>query len=197
MLVKRTNIIEEGKQQLISRYRDTNVACMLGAYLKQFQDIEDTIFKIHADTWLDSSEGAQLDNFGEIVNVKRLEATDERYLKRIKAAIVRYQSEGTREDIISAMSMLTQARRVQVDPLFPAKVKITVVGGEGGLGTPSEVFETLKNVVADGIGIALYQIAKDPPFCFNEDPDPLGAGFGSDTDPEAGGYFADEQLTYR
>ena len=170
---------------------------MLVAYLQQFQEVENAIKAVEGDTWLDTSDGMQLDTYGEILNVKRLGNIDEDYIKRIKAAIIKYQSEGTREDIIAAMNLLARPRRVQVNAVFPAKVSITLMGGNGFLGTPAEVGETLKNIVADGVGIALYQIGRDPPFSFNEDPDPYGAGFGSDTDPEAGGYFADEQITYR
>lgn len=197
MIEWRSNIEADGKALLISRYQETNVSSMLGAYLQQFQALENAIKAVDEDTWLDTSEGVQLDNYGEILNVKRLGNIDDDYRKRIKAAIIKYQSEGTREDIVAAMNLLARPRRVQVNPVFPAKVSITLIGGDGFLGTPAEIGETLRNIVADGVGIALYQISKDPPFCFNEDPDPYGAGFGSDTDPEAGGYFADEQITYQ
>lgn len=191
----RTDIIEEGKAQLISRFSETNVADMLGAYLIQFQEIENAIKQVHEDTWLDTSEGVQLDNFGKILNVKRYGDNDAVYLNRVKASIIKYQSEGTRAEILAAISLLASPRRVMINAVYPAKVSITLLGGGNYLGTSDEINETLKNLVADGVALALFQVSNDPPFSFAEDPDPYGAGFGSDTDPEAGGYFADEKIT--
>lgn len=192
----KTTRLQEALDRLISRYQGTNVEDILRATAADFQDFENAAAGVRNDCWLDTAAGIQLDLYGAILNVSRGGFSDDDYRIRIKARIIRYQSSGTIEEIIQAVQLLTQARSVQIIERYPAKIDITAMGVGTVLGSASEIATTIKNAKMGGVGVENFIVSKDPPFVFFEDPDPLGEGFGDETDPLLGGYLSEIMFSY-
>jgi hypothetical protein len=171
---------------LISQFQGKeNLEKILFVISKQIQEIEDTIRDLRLFRAIDTAEGAQLDQLGDLVGEPRIERTDTQYRDAIKFRIFVNTSKGRYEEIITFILQVTDAENVIITEHFPAKLSITTDGDVVGLG------EQIDELMAGGVG--LESITSVPPdfdgFVFSEASGPDDEDV---SDPSAfGGFFAE------
>lgn len=177
--------------RITERFKQTDVEKFTVILSKQVQELEQTFYDLLTKRGLDTAEGEQLDKIGEILNTPRAGFNDENYVIRLKAAIIRYNSKGRPEDIISAFSLLTQAEQVIYGEVYPAKIRLTAVNSINPVGTKDEIRNAMEGAKAAGVGVDIIISTNDTPFVFFGDTYAGGEGFGTVSDANIGGNFAE------
>jgi len=84
----------------------------------QLNDLEEAIFEVRDEFWLDTAVGVQLDAIGQIKNVDRNGLSDEDYRSQIKEQIG-IRVSGTPEDIIAISTTLYGGSYNNYIPAYP------------------------------------------------------------------------------
>lgn len=182
----------EALSRMISQYQDKpNFTKIITTLMKDFQEFEDSVWKLFSGAGVSTATGAQLDMMGELLAVKRYGRADSTYRSRLQAAIIQYTSSGRWEQVLEGFRLLTGARSTQGEELFPAKIVMTAIGAENLAGVDlNEVRDALHKLKAVGVGLNAALIVADPPFVFAGDPDIHGAGFADANNySTTGGHF--------
>lgn len=184
--------IVQALNRVLEQYKESpRLQFMLSTSVQQVQDLEDALIDLLDKTWINTAEGAQLDQLGLLLNVTRGGFSDAVYRTRLNAAIVRYTSSGRPEQVISAIRLLSQADQIILEELFPADIRVTAVGAVSPAGTLEELKAGIKGSMAAGVSYSALVISSATPFVFDGDPYPGGQGFGDVNDPLVGGNFAE------
>lgn len=171
----------------------TRVEQLLGACVAPLQTAEDTLFDMITQRDLEQAEGAQIDQLGKLVGQARGGLSDENYRRYITARIAANRSNGTMEDVIRVATLIINdptATFVITDE-FPAGLNLRIEDI-----TVTEVLAAilagfLRATVIAGVRLVLtYQITLDADGIFRMAGPSAGLGFGSSSDPSAGGKFA-------
>lgn len=152
---------------------------MLEAFAEVQQDNEDTLIEILRQRDIDNAEGAQLNQWGDIVGELRRTHTDESYRKFIRARISINDSEGDPERLIFILKTLTEGAKIRLIEHPFATVEMIflkdVLDSEAGL-FPGHLDEAAVG------GVRVWPIIEAPLDCFFLDdinnpqvaPNPLG-----------------------
>jgi hypothetical protein len=107
-LTKQLDHVSDGLSKLLSQLKDKpRLAAVLSADMRQAQDVENAMFQLLGERFIDNGYGKQLDVVGRIVNQPREGRTDEAYRAALRAKIVVNYSEGTPEDLIEVIHAMT------------------------------------------------------------------------------------------
>ena len=109
---------------LIEFFRDSNVIGVLSATDQQFEELEQVLYDMLVELWIDNAEGEQLDVLGVHVGIDRDGRNDSSYRTVIKAQIEINISSGEPEALIKAVQVLFNTTNVLYTPEYPAKVRI-------------------------------------------------------------------------
>jgi hypothetical protein len=184
--------IAQALNRVLEQYKESpRLLFMLSTSAEQVQELEDALIDLMDKTWINSAEGEQLDQLGLLLNVTRGGFSDAVYRTRLNAAIVRYTSSGRPEQVISAISLLSQADQIILEEIFPADIRVTAVGAVSPAGTLDELKAGIKGSMPAGVSYSALVISSSTPFVFDGDPYPGGQGFGDVNDPSVGGNFAE------
>lgn len=126
-LAKITDHVAGGIALLPSRLRQDDVEGLLGAVLEGFQDLEDAAHPL-VTLGLDESEDHALTQLGELVGIKRLDATqvsDVQYRRVLRAWIRAMRSNGTAADFDDVLEHVLDGGTYVLDEFFPASLVIT------------------------------------------------------------------------
>lgn len=137
-------LIKDHEQQaygrLLEQFKDKpNVMALLKGWMKGVQTTEDSLFDLLNNRSIQTAIGVQLDNIGKLVGAKRKGRSDESYREFIQLQILINNSEGTPNDILEILSLITNAGIVKSFPHYP-------VGGSlytNGDRIPSSLASTL------------------------------------------------------
>jgi hypothetical protein len=191
-VTKIDNHLQQALERVLEQYKDKpRIVFLLSQFVQQVQDLEDTLIDMLDKTWINTAEGAQLDELGILLNTTRGGFSDAVFRTRLNAAIVRYTSSGRPEQVLSAISLLSQAGTVILEELYPAEVRLTAIGAVAPAGTFDELRAGINGSLAAGVNYSALVISTTTPFVFDGDPFPTGAGFGDVFDPTVGGNFAE------
>lgn len=181
--------INEAKGKLREMYKKKpNIEGLIDAIMGQLQPIEEALNGIATKTSIYDAEGVQLDLLGLLLDLERQGFTDELYRIRLLARIAQNVSKGTGEDIINVYKLLMRARYVQLEENYPAGVKVTAVGANQ-IGDISDIKAATKGAALGGVSLDTFAVVGNVPFCFADDTDPLGQGWGDLNDPSVGGEW--------
>jgi hypothetical protein len=164
-----------------------NFRSFIEAFLKQFEELNNAIQDVRTLRYLDTSEGKQLDNIGEIVGITRpFGYSDEDYRFLIKIQIMINNCDMTVDNTLEILLTIfgNDYVRYVCNTTLEAVYVIST--------TLSDIQKTmLKRIPRTlGIGNVDFQLVVDPNETFSFAEDPTGKGFGTITDPEVGGNFA-------
>lgn len=126
-LAKITDHVAGGIALLPSRLRQDDVEGLLGAVLEGFQDHEDDAVPL-LGLGIDTSEDHALTQLGELVGIKRLDATqvsDVQYRRVLRAWIRAMRSNGTAADFDEVLAHVLNGGTYALDEFFPASLVIT------------------------------------------------------------------------
>lgn len=109
---------------LIQFLRDSNFVDLLKPNDTQFNEIENTLYDLLLNMWIDTAEGEQLDVLGIHLDLPRDGREDENYriLLKVKAAV--NTGSGEPEILIQTIKQLFNSENVEYTPVYPAKVQI-------------------------------------------------------------------------
>lgn len=150
MIPQDEDIVSLGLSRLASQFQDKPIIeSFLSVYLEALEEVESGFLELLNGRGISTAIGNQLDLIGKIVGEDRLGRDDETYRDALYLRIFINNSEGTPEDIMSALKLITQADRVAYWEHYPASVHLLTTGTS----IPDELCEYLKNVVPAGVSV--------------------------------------------
>jgi len=192
-LEKITSYLAIGNEKLLQQYKGKeNFQKLLTIFARQFDELEDSLFQLYLLRWLSSATGQQLDNLGYNLSTTRQGLNDDDYRQILYGRIGQYNSDGSINDIINIVKLMTNADFVVLTELFPAKIILNIIGINLVL---SEDFlkETINGSVAGGVGIDITVNENLPAFMFADlnNPNIISdvSGFADLNDVNSGGYL--------
>jgi hypothetical protein len=157
MIPQDEDIVERGLIRLASQFQDKPIIeSFLKVYLEKLEEVEQGFLQLLNERGISSAIGNQLDLIGKIVGESRLGRDDETYRDALYLRIFINNSEGTPEDVLAALKLITQATYVNMWEHYPASVHLLT----NGTSIPNNLAETLKNVVP--AAVSLPRIILDP-----------------------------------
>lgn len=180
------NLVTEAQDLTLSQFQNSPLFLgMINAFVSPIQDIQDTLYSILTETFVTNAVGYQLDIIGLYVGITRQGFNDDIFRLFIQVKIAINNSQGTPDQIITIMKLITGATNVLYIPLPPAaldlQVNVDLNAYLISIGLSGAAFVTLIQTVIPA-GVLLYGIsAYDGPtnaFGFFEDPDALGYDIG-------------------
>lgn len=188
-VTKITDHVSQAVDRLAEQYKEkTLVEGLVKAFVPPIQDLEDVFCDLETDRQLNNAVGLQLDNFGTIVGRDREGFDDDFYRILLQVQIGINNSEGTPEDIISTLKLLSENALVHFQNLGDGQIGLSV-GAELDQTQVDFIFENLERVVMAGVRINFLScFDPDEPFSFDGS-GPVGLGFSSLAAPTTGGKF--------
>ena len=111
---------EQALDRLLEQFKDKpNVEALIKGWMKGVQTTEDSLFDLLENRSIQTAYGIQLDYIGKIVGAKRGGRSDESYREYIQLQILINTSEGTPNDILEILSLITNATIVKSFPHYP------------------------------------------------------------------------------
>lgn len=181
-------------KRFMAQYEDvTNLPKVISIYTKQIQELEDAMHPLFALLSIEDMIGAQLDNIGEIVGQPRPGTTlDPEYRVLIYIKIGQNISNGEPERIIAIFKLLTGSAWVHYLNHEGAEYSITAAVVLATQEAVNEIIRGIHSATAAGVRFNRIVCADETEaFAFaGVNPNAPAKGFGSTTDPAAGGKFA-------
>lgn len=188
-LTQNTTISDDAVARLLYQFQDkTYIEGLVQSFTDQLQDIENIVFNVRDDRWIDTAEGEQLNLLGQIVGAERGGRSDDDYRNLIIAQIGRNTSKGRATDIFTIFNLLTSSDRCYLVQLFPAAIGIYADHDITALNT-DDIKEFLELALAAGVSLdeVGYYLEDE---AFGYDGDPANLGYGTTSDPALGGKYA-------
>jgi len=114
------NYVEYGLDKLLQQFKDKEkVVALLTAYLQSLEDTKESLITYANSNNIDDATGVLLDVIGEIVGEKRLGKSDLSYRKAIKNKVVINTSEGTPNQLLEILELLTNNTKMVMYEHFP------------------------------------------------------------------------------
>jgi hypothetical protein len=169
-----------------------NIKNIVTIFTTEAATLEDVFWDTYTTTSVDTATFAQLDVWGEILNISRGGQDDAVYRTRLKAAIFRYVSSGKWEEVVQGFRILTNPELVQAEEIYPAGLSLLAVGvTDPAALSYSEILEALRQLKPAGVNVVAAIVASGTPLVFFGDPFPTGLGLGDRLNPDYGGNLAD------
>jgi hypothetical protein len=192
MITPITDHFAQAADKLIQRYKGKpRFAALLGTYIKQVQELEDSTWEVVASRDVDTADDVRLEILGRLIGQPRRAATTEQYRLYIKARIKVNRSDGAPETLKSIARLLlgqgtTLTNGDMWERLCP-KGPIDVVASD-----PNVVTELLREAHTAGVGFSFefFVVPASALFHFARTGAPLtdGRGFAK-TDGTLGGVL--------
>ena len=179
----RTDLVEVGLRRLLQQFQGLVPGIIEGfvrACLEEVQELEDASYDVLVLSLLENAEGAQLDQWGELVDEPRDGLADDEYRNIISARLLmnRFDTDdtlGPLEVLIRVTTLATGARRVTVREVHPAALRIYYeVVAPLSDSARSRAARLIRKVSA---GVRVSWIAEAPLDYFGFDSDPDAKGF--------------------
>lgn len=117
------DIVTEGLGRILSVWEDKPIIRgLIESYLREVQITNDTYFLLLNNRDVFTAIGVQLDNIGAIVGQPRAGALDDEYRQNIFNRIAINKSDGTPDQVLNILSLITQANFVTLFEHFPASI---------------------------------------------------------------------------
>jgi len=164
------NHVEQAKSRLTSQYQNTQgLLRYIEIIATRIQVLEDAMFTLLTDRWLENAEGVQLNLIGQIVGEGRLGRNDETYKEALDTRITLNISGGEPERIIDYLVRVFGAADVRYKEMYPAKIQVfvgtTISFGEA---------QNLRRIIPAGVGtVYVEETGGQTPFSFSELGQPL------------------------
>jgi hypothetical protein len=125
----------------------------LAALVKPAQSLENALWQLFTERFINTAIGAQLDALGRIVGEQRAGLSDDDYRRYIRARIATNRSRGSVEDLIkiARLVIFDSAARVVVTPHFPASLLVSIHNSVVGNDLAEILLRFLKSAKAGGV----------------------------------------------
>lgn len=176
------NMVQEAQDLTLSQFHDSPLFLgMVNCLITPLQDIQDTLHDMEVQTLLVNAVGYQLDVIGLYVGITRQGFSDDIFRLFIQVKIAINNSQGTPDQIITIMKLITGAQNVLYQRYLQAAMDLqvgvdlslylTTIGMNAG-----SFVALIEKIIPAGVelyGISAYNGPKNA-FGFFEDPDALG-----------------------
>jgi len=183
---------ERAVNRLAQQYRKPKLEDLLRSLVKPAQAIENTLWDVISQRFLDDAIGAQLDMLGKLVGQPRLGYDDDNYRRLIRAKIIVNRSNGNIPDLLSVVVAVVNdgAADIIVEPQYPACIVFRINNVAVAADVADLVIALLRKAAAGGVRVIFESTEHSEATTFSFFEDPTGAGLGDDGDASAGGFFA-------
>lgn len=171
--------VEAALAELVSRLDHPFIQALVRIFAEELQEIEDVLFALVVERFLDAAVGAQLDQWAKVVGERRDGFNDEELRDFIRARILSNLSNGEAPRLTTILSLLMRSDNVRYAPVYPAAMAFDYIRS-----TPSSearrtrVKAQMETVAPAGVAIDAIVEAPEGYFGFADDPDALGFGEG-------------------
>lgn len=163
---------------LVYRLRKPRLVALVEAFAEELQVIEDTAFALVEERFLDTADGAQLDQLAAVLDATRDGLSDEDLRARLRVRILANRSRGEGDRLLRIVALSTARGPVWLRPVFPAGLRIEFPSPPGSplSATRARIArEELGRAVASGVQVdELVEWTDGGVFGFEDDPDALG-----------------------
>lgn len=182
---------DDAVSRLIEQYRDKpNIVALVKISGRRAQKLEDELWKVYTERWLETSAGAQLDALGKLVGQPRMYFADTDYRLNLKARIRLNKGSGTIEDLLTIFKLVTpEGTGIEFTPRYPAGFRLQLNTSGFNSSTVALLLSFLRAARGGGIYGVLHWITgtEADTFTFSGG---AGLGFGSASDASIGGKLA-------
>lgn len=176
--------------RLILQYKDAeNLQAIISAIGNELEELEQVNSDLLNLRSIYTATNAQLDGWGEILDVPRAGRTDDEYRARLFIKIAEITSEGTAEDLIQLYLNLMDADWIEFHDYYPAAFHMLAKNGSP-IGDTTDIRNAITAAKAAGVEYELF-VSTSPAFAFLADPDPDTDGFSSLAAPTTGGILSE------
>ena len=146
------------RDRMLQHLRQPRTSRLLEALGGGVQVVEDDAFNVLVAMVLPMAVGDQLDKWGELVGEVRGGLTDPDYRRFVQARIKSNRSEGSVDELIAVLELLTFPSTVRYFDLFPAGYAIQFIHGEWYSDVvASRVARFMQDIKPAGISMALVE----------------------------------------
>lgn len=164
MTTKITDHVQRALDALPSQHRDKpNTEAFLTIFAEMIQELEDGVYPLITDRFIDTAVGAQLDVIGKIVGYPRSGLLDEPYRLRLKARIAVNRSSGSLEDLITVALLMLQPETALIKSTmhFPAGLSMDVTDVAVDADTATVVAQFLRDAASAGVQLHVVTSASE------------------------------------
>lgn len=189
--------ITKGLSRIITQYKESeNLINYIITLLTEANNIEDVIFQLYEERYLDTATGVQLDVLGQIVgqarfnievmgNIRPLTDDEYRYVLRVKIAT--NENGVTPKEIINNIKTVIRVDTVEYIETGYAGYTISI----GKKLTDTEKLILQQGFLPKPLGVGAYYISDFEGDVFGFKEDPQAKSFGTLTNTAIGGVFAE------
>lgn len=187
-VIQPSDIATNGEERLLPQFnKSEKIKGLLKSLIGAAQPTEDTLFKVMQETGIDTATGVQLDVIGKLLNVPRGTKNDTNYREFLYGQVAVNSANGTPENIITLVRLVTGSQDVALSEYFPAEVHIQVTGG---VNIPEGFLDLVSPV---GVGTYLATIPElATQWVVSEEGQERSAGVLPEEGDEAGHVIAEE-----
>lgn len=168
-----TDIAERMLGRLLPRWRNgSTMRALVTAQAEEFQAVEDVLYQLYTDRLLEASAGAQLDDYGEIVNLNRIGRGDDEYRAAIKAKVAA-NKRGHLASVVGyvARVFFASSSGGRYMPLYGAAFKVEVIpAGLLSVDHIAQGVQVLQQMAPAGVLLGEVVSATDNAFRFDTGP---------------------------
>lgn len=139
------------------------IVAMLTAFVRPAAAIEDALYQLMTQRWIDTAYGVQLDTLGDIVGQLRAGLTDNEYRLYLSARIATNKSRGGREDLIRIARLIVNDDTIKISVLSLGQASgiVTLLGGAVTNTCAGIIASFYRDAVAAGANIDLVSSPGD------------------------------------
>ncbi len=117
---------EDGLAKLLGQFKGMpRMEAVLGAFLDQIQKIEDVLWALYTEDWIDTASGDRLDVIGAVVGEERGGADDDEYRSFIRARVRVNRSTGLLAELVAIVRLIQyDDLGVRAREYYPAALQI-------------------------------------------------------------------------
>jgi hypothetical protein len=105
--VLKTTHVTDGLKRLLWQFRDQpNIRAIVQSYLEEIQELEDVLYSLIVERYVQTAVGVQLDGIGRVVGEPRQNRTDTDYRVAVIGRIARNKAHSRIEDILALFLLL-------------------------------------------------------------------------------------------
>jgi hypothetical protein len=175
--------VEEAKARLPRQFDNSpNLVALVGLNAGRFQDLNDTLIKVHEETSVLTGYGKQLDNIAQYLNLTRITGeSDSAFAARIIAETAVLAKSGEPEHLIETYKLLTSAITIFYAEYYPAGVQLTahVASYPEDPDVDESIVTGMDNARAGGVDIALIISPETEYFMLDSSDNVDGSGNGT------------------
>jgi hypothetical protein len=116
----------DGLARLLGQFQGMpRIEAVLGAFLDQIQKVEDVLWALFTEDWIETATGDRLDVLGAIVGEERGGATDDEYRSFIRARVRVNRSTGLLSELVEIVRLIQfDDLTVRAREYYPAALQI-------------------------------------------------------------------------